>query len=493
MKNLVKAVILMVVIAGLFPSLSDAECISIRKAQSILKELNYFPDEVDGVMGTATVNSIRTFQADYELKTTGDLDKATCAALMAEEERMVKERQRQKQELMTKRAQLRLRELGYYDGPVNGKRSDIPEDVVKEFQSQHGLEPSGRLNGVTFKMLFSDEAHAKTVPEDIKAPVVERGPEPVAPPGKAEPAPVKSVEKPSSGKPPLWNWSVGSMTYEPKSLYDSTSYEAHNETLNPEQAVVYKSESYLVNRLTLTLTNHQFYLGTSRLTGGDNAADSLGFLWWFETRKIPLLLVLDYSQIESEARYALKMNDITTRSFDSELLLRHMPGLNWGVNLTYDTYPTLVSAKSKNDQYRSIRFDEDFTLATLNLAFHYDTVAAGKTGLFRSDVFFPYMNVGVFGGMSYGRVSGGVIDALSTDLSHSFDDTVYNINLAVNPEIGVKYIFKRRKYDLEMTLGYGLNVNWPAWKLPENGDDEQIDFYRRNLSHGLVFGINAVF
>lgn len=490
MKNFVKAVFLMIIITGMLPSLCDAGCISVRKAQSILKELNYFPDEVDGVMGTATIKTIRTFQADYDLKPTGNLDRETCTALIAEEERMVKERMRQKQELLVKRAQLKLRDLGYYEGTVTGKKSDIPSDAVQAFQNQHGLEETGRLDGGTLKMLFSDEAHGKIKPVEPGAASADK--EPAAIP-QEEPPPVKTLTKRKSTKTPLWTLSMGAMTYEPKSLYDSTDYEALNETLNPEQAVTYKSESYFINRLTLTLTDYQFYVATNRLTGGDNAADALGCLWAFEALKKPLLLILDYSQIESEAQYNLQLNDITTRSFNSELLLRKRPGLNWGVNLTYDTYPTLVSAKAKDAQNRSIRFDEDFTLGTLNLAFHYDTVAAGKTGLFRSDAFFPYLKAALYGGLSYGQVSDDTIDALSTDLSQSFKNTVYNINLQVNPEIGVKYILKRRKYDLELTLGYGLNVHWPAWKFPQDDNDDQVEFYRRNLSHGLVFGFNVIF
>ena len=433
------------------------------------------------------MKSLRTFQADYELNTTGKLDQATCAALMAEEERMVKERLRQKQELMVRRSQAKLRELGYYQGPVSGRLGDIPDEAITDFQKEHGLNETGRLDGATLKTLFSNEAHEK--PEDVEPePAVTQAPEP----GEPEPPAPKPSPKHTSSKPPLWIWSVGSMTYEPKSLYDSTDWEAQNETINPEQAVTYKSGSYLMNRLTLSLDNYQFSLATSRLGGGDNAADFLGFIWSFEMLKKPMLLMLDYSAIESDAFYGGQVHTISTDSFDSELLLRHKPGFMWGLNLTYETYPTLVSAKTKSNPFRSIRFDDDFTLSTLNAVLHYDTVAAGKTGLFRSDRFFPYLTLGLYGGLSYGKVSDGVIDALSTDLSHSFDATVYNFNLRLNPELGVKYIWERRKYDMELTLGYGVDVRWPTWELPQNSDDE-VRFYRRNLSHGLIFGLNVVF
>ncbi|MBU1168754.1 MAG: peptidoglycan-binding protein [Proteobacteria bacterium] len=484
-----KTLILMILMMALFPPLCDAGCITVTKAQTILKDLNYFPDAVDGEMGSSTNKSIRTFQADYDLKTTGELDNETCAALLAEEEKVIKENKRKKRELAIKKAQKKLKVLGYYPGPISGRRSDIPETDLIDFQKDHQLEQTGRLDSQTLKMLFSTKAHEKIVEEPT--PLTDNG-------AKNETDTTDQMGKKATDSPltlkPTWTWSVGGMQYQPKSLYDSTNYEALYETLNPEQAVTYEKESFVMNRLTLTLTHFQFNLATSRLVGGDNSADSLGFLWYFDIRDTPFLINLDYANIESDARYNNRTQTITTRSLNGEFLYRSKPGLAWGFSMSHDKYPTLVSCKNKDGALWAIRFDEDFQLSTLNLALRYDTIAAGKTGLFRSEHLFPYLTAGLYGGLSYGKVSGGVIDALSTDLSYSFSENIYRFNMRITPEVGLKYLLERPTFEMEMTLGYGMNAQWPMWPLPFVSDnDDEVEFYRRNLSHGLVLGLNIIF
>lgn len=49
--------------------------------------------------------------------------------------------------------QLRLQELGYYDGAINGLYDDATVIAIKEFQSDNGIYVSGAVGGVTANAL----------------------------------------------------------------------------------------------------------------------------------------------------------------------------------------------------------------------------------------------------------------------------------------------------------------------------------------------------
>lgn len=53
--------------------------------------------------------------------------------------------------------QARLEASGYYDGPINGKFDRKTEKAVKGLQSEHGLEPDGKVGPQTQKVLFYKE------------------------------------------------------------------------------------------------------------------------------------------------------------------------------------------------------------------------------------------------------------------------------------------------------------------------------------------------
>ena len=53
----------------------------------------------------------------------------------------------------TSGVQGRLRNLGYYAGPVDGKMSEQLEQAIRSFQQSRGVEPTGRLDEATRKML----------------------------------------------------------------------------------------------------------------------------------------------------------------------------------------------------------------------------------------------------------------------------------------------------------------------------------------------------
>lgn len=498
---------------GIIADTTHAEVLSVIHAQSILKKMNYYPDALNGAMNPATIKSIITFQADFNLKSTGRLDAPTCKALLSEEEKINGVIEKNKQEKVVSEAQTKLKSLFYYFGPISGKRSDISKTAISDFQKDNGLAATGSLDERTLNLILSDKAQPKKPGELTARPVPQ---EPLAPEKKEteikkvgleqtpnaesndkNAAPDKpDVKKQPSNVQPLWSYSMGQINYKPSAGYDAASYEAQNETLHPEQAVIYSDESFTMARLSLDYAPFCASLSTNRLSGGDNAADSFYFSWYFNLKKSPYLLNLQYENIESDALVNNDIIGIETNTFNVEWLYRQRPWLAWGLGVSYGNLPTLVSCKNDQSQNRAIGFDKDFKLATLNAVIRYNSLAKDKKPLIKTQHLYPYVTSSFSAGFGYGKVSGDVLDRMNTDLGHSFSRDIYTVNLKFSPEVGLTYQIHRTNFDLDLTLGYALTIHIPNWSirsLPTLESDDQVDFYRRNISHGPVLGGNVSF
>jgi hypothetical protein len=188
--------------------------------------------------------------------------------------------------------------------------------------------------------------------------------------------------------------------------------------------------------------------------------------------------------------------DIKTSTFTVEGLYRQRPWLAWGLGVSYGNLPTLVSCKNEMGPNRAIGFDKDFKLATMNAVVRYNSLAKDKKPLFKIEHLYPYVTSSFSAGLGYGRVSGDVIDRMNADLNHSFSGAIYTLNLKFSPEAGLTYQLHRPSFDLELTLGYALTIHIPNWsirRLPTLESDDQVNFYRRNISHGPVIGGNVSF
>jgi hypothetical protein len=53
----------------------------------------------------------------------------------------------------------RLRNLGYFDGEINGERHAETLDAVCAFQMKHGLTPTGEMDATTRNLLMQDYGH----------------------------------------------------------------------------------------------------------------------------------------------------------------------------------------------------------------------------------------------------------------------------------------------------------------------------------------------
>ena len=59
-------------------------------------------------------------------------------------------------ELVTE-IQLRMRDLGFYDGPISGEFGPITEGSVLQFQEAKGLEVNGIFDAAAWRLLFADD------------------------------------------------------------------------------------------------------------------------------------------------------------------------------------------------------------------------------------------------------------------------------------------------------------------------------------------------
>jgi peptidoglycan hydrolase-like protein with peptidoglycan-binding domain len=512
-KRIIIGILSLALTTVMISTIAHAEVLSVIHAQSILKKMNYYPDALNGSMSPATIKSIITFQADFNLKTTGRLDARTCRTLLAEEEKINDVIEKNKQEKVVSDAQTKLKSLFYYFGPISGKRGDISKTAISDFQKDNGLIETGTLDEQTLTMILSDTPQPKkpselsarpvppepSAPKKIEAEVKNEGPmqAPNAEPKDKKTTPDKpEVKKQPLNVQPLWSYSMGHMNYKPSAGYDAATYEAQNETLHPEQAVIYNDESFTMARLALDYAPFCASLSTSRLGGGDNAADSLDFSWYFNLKKKPYLLYLQYENIESDALVDNDIIGIETNTFTAEWLYRQNPWLFWGLGVSYGNLPTLVSCKNEMSQNRAIGFDKDFKLATLNAVVRYNSLAKDKKPIFKTKHLYPYVTSSFSAGFGYGKVSDDVIDRMNADLNHSFSGAIYTLNLKCSPEVGLTYQLHRPSFDLDLTLGYALTFHLPNWSirsLPALESNDQVEFYRRNIRHGPVIGGNISF
>lgn len=163
----------------------------VEEIQQILKDAEFEPGPVDGVMGGQTRSAIRKFQKEKGLKQTGKIDSVTYLALnrhkeaakepskiesendfftsisgqnqeinvIAEEKKSRADVQdeimsyRLKPKGRTRQIQTALRKAGFYKGEVDGKEGPQTKRAIKAFQKAKGLNPDGVVGPRTWEEL----------------------------------------------------------------------------------------------------------------------------------------------------------------------------------------------------------------------------------------------------------------------------------------------------------------------------------------------------
>ncbi|MFY9610125.1 MAG: peptidoglycan-binding protein [Blastocatellia bacterium] len=149
---------------------------SIRAAQTVLRDRNYYNGPISGVMNLATRDAVRRFQEDRNIAATGDLDFETARALGIPSE----VGGRPSQTVFTspesiRFAQMTLRDRGLYNGPINGEMTNATRVAIRQLQQANNLPITGDLDMRTARLLgIAGESGVEAGPIEILNPRAER-------------------------------------------------------------------------------------------------------------------------------------------------------------------------------------------------------------------------------------------------------------------------------------------------------------------------------
>ncbi len=151
------------------PEAPDAEGTSetIRAVQRELQLLGYGPLQVDGVPGLLTRAAIMAFEHDNRMALTGEATEKLLKRLLlgqsgekapASETGKVRSEQA---EIVLRTVQQSLAALGYQPGKVDGRVGEETERAIREFEMDHGLDPTGRVSAELFSRLAKAVSNTK--------------------------------------------------------------------------------------------------------------------------------------------------------------------------------------------------------------------------------------------------------------------------------------------------------------------------------------------
>lgn len=137
---------------------SSAETESVKRAQTILREMDLYYGEITGNIGTKTKNAIAAFQKKHGLSGSGTLTAETISkleAVYAADNAPQQDTADQAEKDDVIRAQTILRELDLYYGEITGNIGTKTKNAIKAFQKKYGLSETGTLTGETISKIDS--------------------------------------------------------------------------------------------------------------------------------------------------------------------------------------------------------------------------------------------------------------------------------------------------------------------------------------------------
>lgn len=155
--------------ADAIPETPDAEgsAETIRAVQRELQHLGYGPLTVDGVPGLLTRAAIMAFEHDNRMALTGEATETLLKRLLlgqSGEKQPAGEAGRirsQQAEIVLRTVQQSLAALGYQPGKIDGRVGDETERAIREFEMDHGLDPTGRVSAELFSRLAKAVSNTK--------------------------------------------------------------------------------------------------------------------------------------------------------------------------------------------------------------------------------------------------------------------------------------------------------------------------------------------
>ncbi|MBQ8537648.1 MAG: peptidoglycan-binding protein, partial [Clostridia bacterium] len=156
----------------------------VKRLQQRLKELKYYNGKISGNYLEGTTSGIKTFQERSGLEPTGKADIDTQEALFAEDaiakdvptpaptpnvtytqdgtvaaqpQKYTKKLKRGSTGKEVKLVQQRLKDLGFFDGPITGNYMNQTQAAVKEFQEYNGMKVDGVTGENTWNAMFNQD------------------------------------------------------------------------------------------------------------------------------------------------------------------------------------------------------------------------------------------------------------------------------------------------------------------------------------------------
>ncbi len=145
----------------------------VTRLQQALKDLGYYTAEVDGQYGQGTALAVTLFQAQAGLTADGLAGSDTLAALYGGAAQTYiptptpsptpSVLQKGAQGDSVKALQQRLKDLGYYQGSVDGDYGGGTEAAIRLFQQQNGLTVDGVSGTATMAAVYASDAPPVTI------------------------------------------------------------------------------------------------------------------------------------------------------------------------------------------------------------------------------------------------------------------------------------------------------------------------------------------
>jgi len=155
--------------------------LEVRQMQQRLKELGFYTGETDGQFGKGTEGAVKAFQFQHKLTDDGIAGEQTLSLLYSAQAQSfvptptpsptpsVLSSGSTGEEV--KQMQRRLKDLGFYEGEIDGDFGKGTKNAVILFQKQHDLSADGIVGSQTLTKLYSDQAHQMIVtptPETVQ-------------------------------------------------------------------------------------------------------------------------------------------------------------------------------------------------------------------------------------------------------------------------------------------------------------------------------------
>jgi peptidoglycan hydrolase-like protein with peptidoglycan-binding domain len=131
---------------------------AVRQVQAKLHDTGSYTGAVDGTWGPDSQSALEQFQQSHNLQVTGQMNPATAAALGLDSTQLLQlaindqapppPPMRLNSDAI-RNIQVRLRQLGFYNGPVDGTWGPGTQSAVSSLQQNRGLQPTGRLDAPT--------------------------------------------------------------------------------------------------------------------------------------------------------------------------------------------------------------------------------------------------------------------------------------------------------------------------------------------------------